>query len=321
LPCHTVGFGQAGGYVNEDETPQLANVQCENCHGAGGNHVQNPAQNPLESPLEADLCGTCHQGFHHPTFEQWETSAHAKALATIQNLPFGRDECLECHSAEAILATGQEVVLAEAQVKARNPITCQACHDPHGSNNAANLREDEADICLHCHTDEAALPGSTPHHPQREILLGLGGFEVTGAPAIGPNSEHTSAANARCVTCHVYSAPNQQPTQENPFNTAHTFLPGVPEACQQCHPGNQAVNLMNQVQGEIQARLDALAPFFTSGSPQWIDPSTLTPDQKAQYDIAKFNWQLVNGEGSRGVHNTDYVEHLLDVSETIVAAL
>src|SRR5262249_42655336 len=33
IPCHTVGFRQAGGFQNADRTPQLVNVQCENCHG------------------------------------------------------------------------------------------------------------------------------------------------------------------------------------------------------------------------------------------------------------------------------------------------
>jgi predicted CXXCH cytochrome family protein len=321
LSCHTVGFGQPTGYTSEAETPQLANVQCENCHGAGGNHVTNPAQNEMQVRLEAELCGGCHQGFHHPTFEQWETSAHAEALTNLKALPFARDECLICHSAEAILASGEEVVLAVEQKKAENGITCAACHDPHGSNNEANLREPETDVCIHCHTSENALPGSTPHHPQREMLLGLGGFEANGVEAFGPNSEHTTAAHARCVTCHVYQLPNQQPTPENPLNTAHTFLPQIPEACEQCHTPDQAMIYMLEAQTEIQGLLDALAPFFTSGSPQYIDPTTLTPDQKAQYDIAKFNWQLVGAEGSRGVHNRDYARHLLEVSQTILAGL
>ena len=96
LPCHTVGFGEPTGFVSKDDTPHLANVQCENCHGAGGNHVGNPAQNGMLVPLEADLCGQCHQGFHHPTFEQWSSSAHGHALETIQNHAHGGDSCLAC---------------------------------------------------------------------------------------------------------------------------------------------------------------------------------------------------------------------------------
>ena len=41
LACHTVGYGLPTGFVSQSKTPQLANVQCENCHGPAGNHAAN----------------------------------------------------------------------------------------------------------------------------------------------------------------------------------------------------------------------------------------------------------------------------------------
>ncbi len=39
LRCHTVGYGLYSGFVDLQTTPQLKNVQCENCHGRGEQHI------------------------------------------------------------------------------------------------------------------------------------------------------------------------------------------------------------------------------------------------------------------------------------------
>lgn len=40
LPCHTTGYGKAGGFVSLEKSPELVGVSCEMCHGAGGEYTK-----------------------------------------------------------------------------------------------------------------------------------------------------------------------------------------------------------------------------------------------------------------------------------------
>ena len=67
LTCHTVGFGFQTGFINEPQTPTLADVGCENCHGVGGNHAKNPQ--PGYGKVTKANCLTCHTTENSPNFD------------------------------------------------------------------------------------------------------------------------------------------------------------------------------------------------------------------------------------------------------------
>ncbi|NHZ86503.1 MAG: hypothetical protein GWP19_11590 [Planctomycetia bacterium] len=76
--CHTVGYEGEVGNSGYDEVPiaDFVNVQCENCHGAGSDHVAGPSKTNIEITWTADNCGKCHDGTHHPYLTEWTASAH-----------------------------------------------------------------------------------------------------------------------------------------------------------------------------------------------------------------------------------------------------
>ncbi|WP_457570546.1 multiheme c-type cytochrome [Desulfovulcanus sp.] len=68
--CHTTGYGETDGFVNIEQTPHLADVGCETCHGPGKAHVDtdgNPEQ-IIRKPSEAD-CTKCHNKERVQTFD------------------------------------------------------------------------------------------------------------------------------------------------------------------------------------------------------------------------------------------------------------
>jgi len=77
LACHTVGFGKPGGFISEIDTPELKNVQCEMCHRARLEHIQNPQGGFAQEARTA--CSQCHVKKHSPKFnfdQYWPRIRH-----------------------------------------------------------------------------------------------------------------------------------------------------------------------------------------------------------------------------------------------------
>ena len=101
LVCHVVGM-DVGGFLSKGLTPQLAGVQCENCHGPGRAHGLNPKANRtgfntrrisgrrgglaagLTEKVGEATCRGCHMGSHSPAFDfktYWPKILHSSSAA------------------------------------------------------------------------------------------------------------------------------------------------------------------------------------------------------------------------------------------------
>jgi hypothetical protein len=76
--CHVTGSGKSGGFIDLYRTAQLANVQCEACHGSGREHRLNPAAAKM-AKAGVETCLVCHTKSNSPEFDfasYWEKIKH-----------------------------------------------------------------------------------------------------------------------------------------------------------------------------------------------------------------------------------------------------
>ncbi len=229
IGCHTVGYGQEGGYTSEAETPQLAGVQCENCHGAGLDHRSNVNVASLRpsTSIAATVCGNCHNGFHHPTYDEWHSTNHSRVEPDVAaSLTQGRsaNSCGVCHSGdyrkERFINGNTSVpdtLLAGVAPDEMNAVTCAICHDPHmqtgndaipeaghdkqlrypevstpdqANTVAAVMDTTRFNVCGQCHHDRGRVWTATSRgtHPSNQVNMYLGEMPVPdGITLLLPN--------------------------------------------------------------------------------------------------------------------------------------
>jgi len=292
--CHTVGYDlnstvPNGGFdkvaaqlgwtppatlapANWDALPaalkNVANIQCENCHGPGSLHAQSGGT-PWEMSIgtTTGVCAQCHgAATHHVKQAEWSVSMHA--VTTRDPSGAGRESCVGCHTGAGFIG---RVKAAKTVDTTYGAINCQTCHEPHGQTvpdgaahqvrTLASLKLADGTnitkggtgmLCMNCHQSRqnaanyvATTPGSShfgPHEgPQADMLEGTNGF--TYGQKI-PTSAHAFVAADTCVTCHMQTVA----ATDKGFLQAggHTFKPSWTDAttkttqdlvaaCQNCH--------------------------------------------------------------------------------------
>jgi hypothetical protein len=88
IVCHVIGYDFESGFKTADSTPKLKNVGCENCHGPGSKHCEDPYKNKMtviEDRIK--LCTKCHSPEHSGDFAGHEQ----EKLKIIEHWPEPND--------------------------------------------------------------------------------------------------------------------------------------------------------------------------------------------------------------------------------------
>jgi len=163
ISCHTVGYDEAAvnsGFddvakevgwtypetlvegnwenlvTNYPRLANLANIQCENCHGPGSEH--SGRQEGIAVSLRTDVCTVCHDPLRQFRTAQWVRSGHANTSFPAPTYSTGGNaRCARCHSGQGFIndLDGKEVVGGGLQ-----QVTCAVCHDPHDAPSERQLR-------------------------------------------------------------------------------------------------------------------------------------------------------------------------------------
>jgi hypothetical protein len=78
VSCHVVGLSLSTGFRSREDTPNLADVGCESCHGPGAAHSAAPEKFPF-ARVGASACTSCHRPEQSPNFSfdpYWKRIQH-----------------------------------------------------------------------------------------------------------------------------------------------------------------------------------------------------------------------------------------------------
>ena len=198
--CHTTGYGPEG---NQDGLSGLIGtwaedgIQCERCHGPGGNHVNNPQLVSMKIDRDAELCGQCHQ------------------LGEINKIA-AQDGFIQAEQQYGELFQSKKRVM-----------DCIDCHDPHQSVKYAQGPSIKTD-CENCHFEQAEFQ-------KIQFIRHAGGCINCHMPratksAVADPESHTADIHTHLMAINPFAT--SQFDEEGNFSQPYLTLDTV---CKSCH--------------------------------------------------------------------------------------
>ncbi len=281
------------------ETAQLANIQCENCHGPNSGGAHGTADPRIS--ISSDVCGVCHgEPLRHARFQQWQLSHHADYELAIEEGQSGN--CSRCHTGNGFLAWLPALLSGDPTANVTvtwtedetHPQTCVVCHDPHDVGTTTGVDTDatvriygntpellagytvtsagNGAICMVCHNSRRGLrnddtfaatvaDGDAARAPHGPTQTDVLMGENAYLVEAGLRGSHGLIEDT-CVNCHMERTPPPDLLSHNLGGTNHTFFASE-DVCAECHGEVvEASGIQNIVQSELDDLLDLIEDAF-----------------------------------------------------------
>ncbi len=222
--CHTTGYSPVG---NQDGLPGLVGtwsepgIRCEECHGPGSLHTQNPQGVEMKVTYDSQLCGKCHirgapesvnasGGFiqHHEQYEELFQSKHA----TI--------DCVQCHDPHAGVI---QLRIAEAQT---TRTSCENCHFEKTRYQAVDVHGNFLE-CIDCHmprvSKSAVGNAATFTGDLRTHLMAIDPFQIGQFTEDGSEALSQLSLDFACRHCHNPDGIASEKTDEELIGAADGY--------------------------------------------------------------------------------------------------
>ncbi len=225
LGCHNsdnmlIIFRTPHGQQADPDSP-MAQLQCEACHGPGGEHSGRRMISSTHTPVV---------GF----------GSDGGTSIGDQNAV-----CMDCHQDDVSLAWA-------GSMHERNDTACVNCHSVHTKSDPVGMHSSQADVCFSCHREQrgdSMKPSSHPLRTDHPVLPAA----MTCTDCHNPHASVSAGqltrntVNELCTGCHAeYRGPmlfDHAPVSEdcalchNPHGSIHPALltRRPPLLCQACH--------------------------------------------------------------------------------------
>ena len=212
---HTALIFKSKHAVSSDSRTPFAHLQCETCHGPGGQHAAH-----------------LHPGQPRPPIPRFAPNSPATVAEDNK-------VCLSCHQ-------DSHRVGWQGSVHQREGLACVSCHTIHAEKDPTLVKTEQPKVCYQCHENVRADFDKYSRHPVRD-----GNMTCTSCHAphdsLNPHLLVASTVNETCYTCHAEKRGpylwEHPPAAENcalchsPHGSVNPALlvTRPPMLCQSCH--------------------------------------------------------------------------------------